>query len=264
MIKKYMRCTDGDREAGFTLVELAVVMIIIGLLIGGVLKGQELIANAQVAATVAQVKAFDAATTTFRDMFDSMPGDMLNANTRLPNCNAGTGCVVAAAAGLGNRRVDGAAADPFAGGPSAEMVAFWWQMNAADLVSGIDPTRPGLGWGAQFPAAKIGGGWSAGYFAGNATMTNQVGGAAPNVRAGHYLGLYNSLDAAGNPAAMDNAGFITPNQAFRIDSKLDDGVPSSGSVMAAGNAQCVLAGPPVSYQESIASSSCNLFVRFQN
>jgi prepilin-type N-terminal cleavage/methylation domain-containing protein len=48
-------------QAGFTLVELAIVMIIIGLLIAGVLKGQELIANARVTSTVAQVKAIDAA-----------------------------------------------------------------------------------------------------------------------------------------------------------------------------------------------------------
>jgi prepilin-type N-terminal cleavage/methylation domain-containing protein len=53
-------------QAGFTLVELAIVMIIIGLLIAGVLKGQALIANAQVTATVAQVKAIEAATSTFK------------------------------------------------------------------------------------------------------------------------------------------------------------------------------------------------------
>ena len=45
-------------QAGFTLVELAIGMIIIGLLIAGVLKGQALIANAQVTATVAQVKGY--------------------------------------------------------------------------------------------------------------------------------------------------------------------------------------------------------------
>ena len=60
-VQKHMRSS-----AGFTLVELAIVMIIIGLLIAGVLKGQALIANAQVTATVAQVKAIEAATSTFK------------------------------------------------------------------------------------------------------------------------------------------------------------------------------------------------------
>jgi prepilin-type N-terminal cleavage/methylation domain-containing protein len=75
-------------QAGFTLVELAIVMIIIGLLIAGVLKGQQLIGNAKVTAQVAQVKSIDAATSTFKDMYAALPGDISNASTRLPNCGA--------------------------------------------------------------------------------------------------------------------------------------------------------------------------------
>ncbi|HMD55271.1 MAG TPA: prepilin-type N-terminal cleavage/methylation domain-containing protein, partial [Phycisphaerae bacterium] len=78
-------------QAGFTLVELAIVMIIIGLLIAGVLKGQALIANAQVTSTVAQVKAIEAATTTFKDTYNALPGDLGPAGVpalRLPNCAA--------------------------------------------------------------------------------------------------------------------------------------------------------------------------------
>ena len=73
-------------QAGFTLVELAIVMIIIGLLIAGVLKGQELIGNARVTSTVAQIKAIDAATSTFKDTYAALPGDMTTPATRLPNC----------------------------------------------------------------------------------------------------------------------------------------------------------------------------------
>src|SRR5437016_3490712 len=78
-------------EVGFTLVELAIVMIIIGLLIAGVLKGQALIANARVTATVAQNKAVEAAVSTFRDTYAGLPGDIFNPATRLPNC-AGAPC----------------------------------------------------------------------------------------------------------------------------------------------------------------------------
>src|SRR5271169_6778446 len=73
-------------QAGFTLVELAIVMIIIGLLIAGVLKGQALIGNAKVTAQVAQIKSIDAATSTFKDMYAALPGDITNPTARLPNC----------------------------------------------------------------------------------------------------------------------------------------------------------------------------------
>jgi prepilin-type N-terminal cleavage/methylation domain-containing protein len=82
--QKNMRST-----AGFTLVELAIVMIIIGLLIAGILKGQQLITNAKVTSQVAQVKGIDAAVSTFKDMYAALPGDIIAPLTRLPNCTAG-------------------------------------------------------------------------------------------------------------------------------------------------------------------------------
>ena len=51
-------------------------MIIIGLLLGGVMKGQELIRSAEVSAAISQIKNIDTAVNAFRDSFDAMPGDL--------------------------------------------------------------------------------------------------------------------------------------------------------------------------------------------
>ena len=144
-------------QAGFTLVELAIVMIIIGLLIAGVLKGQELIGNARVTATVAQIKGIDAATSTFKDTYADLPGDLLNGGARLPNCTAALNCIAAAANGDGTL---GTVAAPLAFGAApalgTEQGVYFVQLNAADLLTGIAPAN-GATFGGVFPQAKMDG-----------------------------------------------------------------------------------------------------------
>ncbi len=67
-------------QAGFTLVEIAIVMVIIGLLIGGVLKGQAMIQNAKVKRVVKQADEFRAVIMAFYDKYGVYPGDENNAN----------------------------------------------------------------------------------------------------------------------------------------------------------------------------------------
>ena len=132
-VQKHMRA-----QAGFTLVELAIVMIIIGLLIAGVLKGQALIQNAQVTATVAQIKGIDAATTTFRDTYDALPGDML---TPAPNCRTVCACPAFVHCGQWRWRIGNL---PSATPVGAEGEGYFVHLNAASLLTGIVPDAAGL------------------------------------------------------------------------------------------------------------------------
>src|ERR1039457_3821243 len=222
-------------QAGFTLVELAIVMIIIGLLIGGVLKGQQLITNAQITATVAQIKAIDAATTSFKDQYNGMAGDITNANTRLANCLVAP-CYTALV-GDGDGKIDnGAVAGvTFAAAPANEQLQYWAQLAVAGLLTGLNPAAANTFSGGNYPASKVaGGGFDIGWNPGGITLNKLLDTtAAIPAQAGHYLALHGTANGIVGGTAADS--FLTPNRATRIDTKIDDGQPNTGDVLAAGN-----------------------------
>lgn len=231
-------------EKGFTLVELAVVMIIVGLLIGGILKGQEMIANAQITATVAQVKGIDAATSTFRDQYDSFPGDMANASTRLPNCTANP-----CNNGNGNARLDVAVGAIAA--IANESGYYFNHMRTTDLLTGFDGSATAA-FGQAFPIAEAGGGYMIGYVS---TAVAPTGFTAAEFRPGHYLVLTGQVAAVAN-----GTGILTPSQAARIDRKIDDGRSNAGSVLSETTAACRDAN---NYNEDTPNQLCNIAIRVQ-
>jgi prepilin-type N-terminal cleavage/methylation domain-containing protein len=64
-----------ENQQGFTLVEIAIVLVIIGLLVGGVLKGQAMIQNAKVKKAVKMADELRAGVMTFYDKYGMYPGD---------------------------------------------------------------------------------------------------------------------------------------------------------------------------------------------
>lgn len=85
-IEMFKRKSNKSNEAGFTLVEIAIVLVIIGLLVGGILKGQSMIHNARVKRVVKQGEELKAAVYSFYDKYGMLPGDenLSNAGQGLP------------------------------------------------------------------------------------------------------------------------------------------------------------------------------------
>src|SRR3954469_12827463 len=70
-----------NRNQGFTLVEIAIVLVIIGLLLGGILKGQEMITQAKIKNLINDFNGLADAMYSYQDRYDAIPGDDVNANT---------------------------------------------------------------------------------------------------------------------------------------------------------------------------------------
>lgn len=119
------------RQSGFTLVEIAIVLVIIGLLLGGVLKGQEMIANAKYKNLRNDVNSYSAAFYSFQDRYRALPGDMTQADAQNQLNPAAPG-------GNGNGLVTGGVCTA-AGNESCRM---WQHLRYANLIPG-DPTTTG-------------------------------------------------------------------------------------------------------------------------
>jgi prepilin-type N-terminal cleavage/methylation domain-containing protein len=106
-------------QKGFTLIEIAIVLVIIGLLLGGVLKGQELITSARVRNLIVNQDGVKAAYFGFLDRYRALPGDYAQAQANIPGC---AGCQQ----GDGNGRIDGA----------AEPISAWEHLSKAGFITG--------------------------------------------------------------------------------------------------------------------------------
>jgi prepilin-type N-terminal cleavage/methylation domain-containing protein len=260
-----------QKQSGFTLVELAIVMIVISLLIAGVLKGQQLVNNAKIVSTVAQIKAIDAATTSFQDQYDGLPGDLLNAGQRIAGC-AAMGCATGNP-GNGDGKVNLPSSNilsvDFSQFLNDETIYFWLHLAAANLMPQFlvqDYTMPAATlWGHPRPPATIGGGFDVGYYAGGTGLSKITGTTVP-VPAGHYLALHGvALVPPVGGTAADS--FLTPGQAAQLDTKFDDGNPNMGNVRAAAfNANsCVTdATASATYLENLSAPGCSLYIKIRN
>lgn len=126
------RTHQRSHQQGFTLVELAIVLVIIGLIVGGVLVGQDLIKSAEIRATVSQIEKYNAAATTFRDKHGGLPGDIINSRVAQFGLTPARTTAGAAGEGNGDGLLQGTAANPSY--LIGETLAFWSDLTQASLI----------------------------------------------------------------------------------------------------------------------------------
>ncbi|MDO8348458.1 MAG: prepilin-type N-terminal cleavage/methylation domain-containing protein [Rugosibacter sp.] len=127
-----------NRQSGFTLVEIAIVLVIIGLLLGGVLKGQELINSAKVKNMINDFRSTSTFVFAYQDRFRALPGDDIAAVAHVGATAAAT------TPSPGNARINGAW-NSLTG--TDESYRFWEQVRLAGLATGtpIVPAAPAAG-----------------------------------------------------------------------------------------------------------------------
>jgi prepilin-type N-terminal cleavage/methylation domain-containing protein len=129
------------RQAGFTLVEIAIVLVIIGVLLAGVLQGQEMIDNARIKSIVSTMRGIQAGMNGYVDRFQTLPGDETVANMAARGWTVTAG---AAAAAANNGVLVAAPATTFtAAGQAGERLGFFQALRAAGFLTG-NPADVGL------------------------------------------------------------------------------------------------------------------------
>ncbi len=238
-------------SSGFTLVELSIVLVIIGLIVGGVLTGQELIRSAETRAQLLQLNQFATAVGSFVVKYDAIPGDFRN------NPAAGGAFVVPANRTNSNENGILESSGTDAQGGCGENLLFWADLGAAGLIN-FSSSVANDGANAVTAGNMVTVLPRASYRKGNMMAAYSQDGS-------NYYHIADFRGIAGGSCAYTANAAIMPIDAKNMDDKFDDGAPTTGSVIAVGGlpasaavATCATAG---SYVLSTTSPDCALRIR---
>ncbi len=206
-----MRQQSMRPAVGFTLVEIAIVLVIIGLILGGVLKGQELVTSARVRNIADQQNAIKAAFFAFQDRYNALPGDYAQASSNIPGLSATTAVNGDGDGFVAFDATSNAAATT--GAESNERVWAFLHLTAAGFIS---------------CSQCISGGNSAS--PGAPSQSNSPLNAYAGVISLGYDDVFGYAGTRPNPSNNLKTGNKIPSNILgEVDNKLDDGNPYTGN-----------------------------------
>jgi prepilin-type N-terminal cleavage/methylation domain-containing protein len=212
-------------RSGFTLIELSIVLVIIGLIVGGVLVGQDLVKAASLRSQIGQIEKYRTAVNTFLTKYNGMPGDLAQAANFGFAARTGN-----AGQGDNNRLLESCASGVSNTTAGCETTLFWRDLSSASFIDSSFSTATNAVatmTSAQapnyFPSSKLD----------SASSVVVVYDEVNNHQNYFYIARINSTSGAG---AYSIGYGLTPNDTYNMDLKTDDGIPGSGTVVAASGA----------------------------
>lgn len=241
-----MGCPHKQNLDGFTLVEMSIVMIIIGLLIGGTFGGMKLIENMEINRTIRELKSYESGAITFKDIYSRLPGDISNPSVRLNNCTTAP----CSRGGNGDRVVGpGGVINTTPMVVTDERFAFWHHLSAAGLIEGVTNVDD-MAFGQGQPANGLGGGYR---------LERYINGSfyfPTNIVRGHIL-LLSGLESAAYTTQPEFHS-VKCSSVAKIDRSMDDGMPMTGAISVAGNCRTA----PLAIDSTYLETNDSGFVRY--
>ncbi len=254
---------------GFSLVELAIVLAILGLLIGGILAGQSMIRGSSIQSTMTQIGAYRAAIVAFEDEYRALPGDMRNAvmywGAQAGATTDGTDATCQALdetnPATGTETCNGDGDGLIESAVASEKFRFWQHLANAGLIegyySGVRASSSGNNIheaGLNAPAAKLGS--SSLYSVRGFNAISSGNGSWFPTRPVTRIAISTQANTSYPEGAV-----LTNEEAWNIDKKMDDGRPGLGSVVSPNNSNvsdCADSDDPnaAEYQLNLSGEEC--------